>query len=122
VLPGGHTEEEGIAAAGLIAGGAAPPTAVVAFNDRVAVGVLDAFGRAGVAVPGEVSLVGFDDSPLSRLAHVGLTTVSQDSGRLTHHAVAALVERLDGGRTDHREVVVPPHLVVRSSTGPARPR
>jgi DNA-binding LacI/PurR family transcriptional regulator len=120
VLPGGHTEEEGIHAAGLIAGWDDPPTAVVAFNDRVAVGLLDAFIRAGVAVPGDVSLVGFDDSPLSRLAHVGLTTVSQDAAGLTHHAVTALVERLDGGRTDHREVVVPPHLVVRTSTGPAR--
>ncbi len=122
VLTGGHTEEEGISAAALIAGWDAPPTAVVAFNDRVAVGLLDAFSRAGVAVPGDVTVVGFDDSPLSRLAHVGLTTVSQESARLTHHAVAALVDRLDGGRTDHREVVVPPHLVVRSSTGPARRR
>jgi DNA-binding LacI/PurR family transcriptional regulator len=121
VLPGGHSEEEGLSAAGLIAGWRVPPTAVVAFNDRVAVGLLDAFGRAGLAVPADVSVVGYDDSPIARLAHVGLTTVSQDSAALTHHAVAALVERLDGGRTAHREVVVPPHLVVRTSTGPAGP-
>ena len=120
VLPGGHTEEEGLSAARLIAGWPTLPTAVVAFNDRVAVGLLDAFSRAGTAVPAQVSVVGYDDSPLSRLAHVGLTTVSQDAAGLSHHAVAALVERLDGGRTGHREVVLPPHLVVRTSTGPAR--
>jgi DNA-binding LacI/PurR family transcriptional regulator len=124
VLPGGHTEEEGLSAARLIAGLSARPTAVVAFNDRVAVGLLDAFRRAGLAVPADMSLVGYDDSPLSRLAHIGLTTVSQASHQLTRHAVAAIVERLEGGRTGHREVVLPPELVVRTTSGPppaARP-
>ena len=118
VLPGAHTEEAGMRAAPEILRGDRPITAVIAFNDRVAVGLLDALSRAGVAVPGEVSLVGYDDSPLSRLAHVGLTTVSQNSHQLTQHAVAAIVERLDGGRTDHREVVLPPQLVVRTTTAP----
>ena len=79
---------------------------------------LDALLRAGIDVPGRVSVVGYDDSPLSRLAHIDLTTVSQESRQLTHHAVAAVVERLDGGRTERREVVVPPRLVVRGTTGP----
>jgi DNA-binding LacI/PurR family transcriptional regulator len=65
-----------------------------------------------------MSLIGYDDSPLARLAHVGLTTISQNSRRLTRHAVAALVDRLDGGRTGHREVVLPPELVVRTTTAP----
>ena len=94
------------------------PTAVVTYNDASAVGLLDALLRGGVDVPGEVSVVGYDDSPLSRLAHIDLTTVSQDSPQLTRLAVAAVVERLDGGRTEQREVVVPPHLVVRGTTGP----
>jgi DNA-binding LacI/PurR family transcriptional regulator len=119
VLPGDHTEEAGLRAAPLVTGGDRPSTAVVAFNDRVAVGLLDALSRAGVQVPRDVSIVGYDDSPLSRLAHVDLTTVSQNSRQLTEHAVAAVVERLDEGRTSHREVVLPPHLVVRTTTGPA---
>ncbi len=98
-----------------------PPTAVVTYNDASAVGLLDALLRSGVAVPDEVSVVGYDDSPLSRLAHVDLTTVSQDSEQLTRLAVAAVVDRLDGGRTGHREVVVPPRLVVRGTTA-APPR
>jgi DNA-binding LacI/PurR family transcriptional regulator len=118
VLPGGHTEASGSRAAALLAGNAALPTAVVAFNDRVAVGLLDAFSRTGIDVPGNVSVVGYDDDPMARLAHVDLTTVSQNTHRLTEHAVTAVVERLDGGRTDHREVVLPPELVVRTTTGP----
>lgn len=97
------------------------PTAVVCFNDRSAVGLLDVFSRGGVAVPEQVSVVGYDDDPLSRLAHVALTTVGQDTGRLAEHAVAAIVERLDGDRAEHREVVLPPYLAVRSTTCPPRP-
>jgi len=82
------------------------------------VGVLDALLRNGIEVPGAVSVVGYDDSPLSRLAHIDLTTVSQESEQLMRHAVAAVVERLDGGRTEHREVVVPPRLVTRGTSGP----
>jgi DNA-binding LacI/PurR family transcriptional regulator len=116
VLRGSHTEEAGLRAAPVLMGDDAPATAAIAFNDRVAVGLLDALSRAGVAVPGEMSVIGYDDSPLSRLVHIGLTTVSQNSQKLTQHAVAAVVERLDGGRTDHREVVLPPQLVVRTTT------
>jgi DNA-binding LacI/PurR family transcriptional regulator len=65
-----------------------------------------------------MSVVGYDDSPVSRLAHIELTTVSQNIPELTEHAVAAMIERLDGGRTEHREVVVRPRLVVRGTTGP----
>jgi len=94
------------------------PTAVLTFNDRSAVGLLDALVRAGVDVPGAVSVVGYDDSLLSRLAHIDLTTVDQNTREQTESAVAAVVERLDGGRTEHREVVVRPRLVVRGTTGP----
>jgi DNA-binding LacI/PurR family transcriptional regulator len=63
--------------------------------------------------------VGYDDSSLSRLAHVNLTTVSQDARRQAEHAVAAAVERLeDDHRDGHREIVLAPHLVVRGTTGP----
>lgn len=118
VVPGDSTEESGARAARTLLDTGAPPTAVLAFNDRSAVGLLDALVRAGVAVPGEVSVAGYDDSPLSRLAHIDLTTVSQNPRELTEHAVAAVVERLDGGRTEHREVVVAPELVPRGTTGP----
>lgn len=64
--------------------------------------------------------MGYDDSPLSRLAYVNLTTVSQSTRLLTEHAIAAVVERLEGARIEHREVVLPPYLVVRGTTGAPR--
>ena len=121
VLPGGPDEEAGMRVAReLLATGEPLPTAVVAFNDRTAVGLLDVFVRSGVDVPGQVSVVGYDDDPVSRLAHVALTTVGQDTGQLTSHAIALLVERLDGTRTEHREVVLAPYLVVRGTTAAPR--
>jgi DNA-binding LacI/PurR family transcriptional regulator len=91
---------------------------VLAYNDRCAVGLLDTLIRAGIDVPAAISIVGYDDSPVARLAHIDLTTVSQRSQELTEHAVTALIERLDGNRTDHREVVLPPQLVIRGTTAP----
>jgi DNA-binding LacI/PurR family transcriptional regulator len=118
VITGGNTEESGVRAARVVLGADPLPTAVLAFNDRAAMGLLDVLVREHVDVPGTVSVVGYDDSPFSRLAHVDLTTVSQNTPDLTEHAVAALIERLDGGRTGHREVVVRPQLQVRGTTGP----
>jgi DNA-binding LacI/PurR family transcriptional regulator len=120
VIPGDHTEAAGTRAAQALLHDGSLPSAVVASNDRCALGLLDALNRAGVAVPGAVSVVGYDDSTLSRLAHVNLTTVSQDARRQAEHAVAAAVERLDQGRTARREVVLAPHLVVRGTTGVPR--
>lgn len=117
VVPGDHTEASGSEAAReLIASGL--PTAVVTFNDRVALGLLDALNRAGVDVPGEVSVVGYDDSPAARFAHVGLTSVSQDAELQARHAVAAAVERLDHQQAGGHEVVLEPRLVVRRTTRP----
>ena len=120
IIPGDHTEESGLRAAAALLRQPELPTAVLAFNDRSAVGLLDALNRAGVDVPGSVSVVGYDDSPLARLAHVQLTTVSQDAQQQAEHAVAAAIERLDEGRSAAREVVLSPQLVVRRTAGPPR--
>jgi DNA-binding LacI/PurR family transcriptional regulator len=119
IIPGDHTEEGGIRAGRQLAHAADRPSAVVASNDRCAVGLLDSLVRAGVDVPAEISVIGYDDSPLARLAHIDLTTVNQDAPAQARHAVAAAVSRLDDARTARREVVLEPHLVIRGSTGPA---
>uniref|UniRef100_UPI003CC5509B LacI family DNA-binding transcriptional regulator n=1 Tax=Streptomyces sp. NEAU-NA10 TaxID=3416050 RepID=UPI003CC5509B len=116
VLHGDNTEAAGERAARHLLGGGALPTAVVAYNDQCAIGVLAALARAGVSVPGEVSVAGYDDDALSRLSCFNLTTVSQGAREQARHAVAAAVERLDQDRTEPREVVLPPHLVVRGTT------
>ncbi|MGW3417611.1 LacI family DNA-binding transcriptional regulator [Streptomyces phaeochromogenes] len=116
VLHGDHTEGAGERAARKLLDGDVLPTAVVTYNDQSAIGVLAALARAGVAVPGQVSVVGYDDDTLSRLSCFNLTTVSQNAEEQARHAVAAAVERLDHGRTEPREVVLPPHLVIRGTT------
>lgn len=119
VVPGGSDENAGAAAArGLLAD---LPTAVVAANDRAAIGLLDVFVRAGVGVPHDVSVVGYDDSAMAGLAHIDLTTVSQEAQEQAARAVATALERLDGGRTEPTSTVLTPRLVVRGSTGPVRP-
>ena len=116
VVPGDHTEEGGIRAGRMLAAAPDRPSAVVASNDRCAVGLLDAFVRAGLEVPRDVSLVGYDDSTLARLVHIDLTTVNQDAPSQAVHAVGAAVARLDDGRVEPVEVVLRPRLVVRGST------
>lgn len=120
VVAGGWVEAAGARAAREMLDSGDLPTAVVAANDRCAIGVLDVFVRAGVRVPEDVSLVGYDDTDLAGLAHVGLTTVSQDAAAQAREAVGALVERLDEDRTEPREIVLPPRLVPRSSTNAPR--
>ncbi len=119
VVPAGDTESAGLTAGAAVA--AEPPgtrpTAVVGFNDRCAVGLRDALLRAGLTVPGDLSVVGYDDSPLARLATVELTSVSQDPGPMAAAAVRTMLALLEE-RGDVADVVVEPRLVVRTSTAP----
>lgn len=124
VLHGDHTEDSGVRAARtLLAGPGDLPTAVFASNDRCAVGFLDSVWRAGIRVPGDMSVVGYDDSHLAQLSHIDLTSVSQDPERQGQLAVQAVVARLEGASARPRERVLQPKLVVRGTTGtpPARP-
>jgi DNA-binding LacI/PurR family transcriptional regulator len=115
IIPGGSTEEAGALAARSLLDD--PPTAVAVFNDRSATGVLDVLRRAGLSVPGDVSVAGYDDSTLARLAHIDLTSVAQDTEAMTALAVARAVERIENVPVTQREVVIPPRLVVRGTTG-----
>lgn len=119
VVPGDHTEESGTRAAQTLLTRADVPSAVITFNDRCALGLLDALSRSGVQVPGDLSVVGYDDSPAAQLAYVNLTSVGQDAGGQADRAVAAAIERLDEGRSEPCEVVLAPRLVIRGTT--ARP-
>jgi DNA-binding LacI/PurR family transcriptional regulator len=92
------------------------PTAVFAHDDLLAAGVLKAARERGLAVPGELAVVGYDDSDLA--GALGLTTVRQqfeDSGRL---AARALLERLQQGPAARRRIVLGLDLVVRSTSAP----
>jgi DNA-binding LacI/PurR family transcriptional regulator len=117
IVPGGHSEEDG-AAAGRELAADGPPGAVLTYNDRCAVGLLDVFVRAGIDVPGDTSVVGYDDSQVARLPYLRLTTVSQDAAHVAELAVHRAVARLQHEEVAQRELVLTPHLVVRGTTAP----
>ena len=91
------------------------PTAVFGISDALAYGGLMACADAGLSVPGDVAVAGFDDHPLSALVAPGLTTVSWDTPRAAEAAAAMLASMIRGHR-GHR-LVLPPRLVERASTG-----
>lgn len=128
VIPGDHTERSGIETGHVLLverdSGQSLPTAVLAGNDRCAMGLLMALARAGVDVPRDMSVIGYDDSHLSHLMPIGLTTVRQDAVLMAEHAVRFAVERLEDDGLEPREAVLDPKLVVRGTSGPvpsARP-
>ncbi|WP_152353757.1 LacI family DNA-binding transcriptional regulator [Brachybacterium subflavum] len=115
VVPGGPTEADGRRAAE--AALAHSPTALLAFNDLAALGALDAAMAAGLAVPDQLAVTGWDDSALARTQALSLTSVRQDADELGRWAVEAALERLDEGRTEARSLILEPALRVRRSTG-----
>jgi DNA-binding LacI/PurR family transcriptional regulator len=94
------------------------PTAVCAFNDHCALGVIDAFAKAGVRVPGDCSVTGYDNSPVAQLTAIDLTSVSQEAAMLAQSAVRAAVDRLEGHVAGTTDTVLEPRLVIRGSTSP----
>jgi LacI family transcriptional regulator len=94
------------------------PTAVFCVNDLVALGVLQAMFTAGVRVPEELSIVGYDDIEFAAAAAVPLTSVRQPAFRMGQSAARLLIEETadDVGGHRHRPVVFKPELVVRSSS------
>lgn len=92
-------------------------TAVVAFNDLMALGILDRLRQRGIDVPGRMSVVGFDDVQLATLVSPALTTVHAPLARLGRRAVDLLLARLRGGTPS--SVQLPVELTIRGSSGPA---
>jgi LacI family transcriptional regulator len=95
------------------------PTAIFAANDGMAFGALDAVSAAGLSVPGDISVVGFDDVIRAEFVHPKLTTVRQPLNEIAVRAVRELVDAIRDGRTDGFRIEMPARLVVRESTGPA---
>jgi DNA-binding LacI/PurR family transcriptional regulator len=119
VIPGDFTEEAGVSAAAELLRRPELPTAIFAANDMVAAGLLGGLDRAGVEVPGDVSIVGYDNISIAHLAHVSLTTVDQPRTEMGRLALELLLDRIDNRRANEVRLIEP-SLVIRSTTAPPR--
>ncbi|HEY8348087.1 MAG TPA: LacI family DNA-binding transcriptional regulator [Symbiobacteriaceae bacterium] len=119
VFWGEFTIESGIQAGQVLLGRSPRPTAVFAGNDLIALGVIRAAREAGLRVPEDLSVVGFDDIPLAALVSPPLTTVRQPAYEMGRLAMTMLLERMSGRVTGAgRHHVFRPELILRGSTRP----
>ncbi|WP_067688750.1 LacI family DNA-binding transcriptional regulator [Nocardia jejuensis] len=123
VVPSEHTDAAGAAAVRKLLNLFSPgtfPTALLCGNDFNAVGAMSALAEAGLRVPEDVSIVGYDNTSLAALRHVSLTTIDQPRTSIGRLAVEALTERLRDGRTEPVRKRLEPSLVVRATTAAPR--
>lgn len=116
VVTGGMSEESGYAAAHRLLTAPGRPTAILAFNDIAAVGVLSAVADQGLTVPGDVSVAGYDNTYLARIRHLSLTSVDNGNLAVGVQAGRFLLERLARPDLPARYHLVPTVLQVRGST------
>jgi DNA-binding LacI/PurR family transcriptional regulator len=95
-------------------------SAVVCGSDLMALGAIRAVRGQGLQVPRDVSVTGYDDSPLIAFTDPPVTTMRQNVPAMSQHAVAALLDEIRGTPQPRRELLFHTELVVRRSTGPAR--
>jgi LacI family transcriptional regulator len=118
IVPGEFTEASGFRAAQQILAQPMRPTAIFAANDSMAVGVLSALREAGVGVPEDVAVVGFDDIPIAEYVSPPLTTVRVAVASLGARAVEKLFHSIDTNNdNEHNSEVLPTELIVRRSCG-----
>jgi DNA-binding LacI/PurR family transcriptional regulator len=101
---------------------AQPFTALFAYNDISAIGAIRAFQEAGLQVPTDVSVVGFDDIRIATHNNPRLTTVRQPLQKMGEIAARTLVERIEGGADWVPKIMIEPELIVRDSTAQCRGR
>lgn len=117
VEPSEYTEDAGAASVRRLLAGRRPGfTAVVAANDVNAIGAVSALEDAGLRVPQDVSVIGYDNTSLSALRHISLSTVDQPRAEIGRLAVETLLQRVRDGRTEPVRHLLHPTLVVRSTT------
>jgi LacI family transcriptional regulator len=120
ILPGDFSEESGEKAARLIVEGQLPADAVFAANDQMAVGLIAELARAGVSVPGDVMVAGFDDIPLARHLSPGLTTMQVNIDRLGSTGMMMLLRLLRGDTLAAASAtILTPNLIERGTTASA---
>lgn len=115
----GPTIEDGYQAARQLLMLPERPTAILAINDLLAIGVLRAAGDMRLCVPADFSLIGFDDIPEAKYLVPRLTTASKDAVRLGREAVRLALRRLQDPTLPRQVVAIPTNFIIRESTAPA---
>ena len=118
IVEGNFESPTGVSAANVLLDLPDPPTAIFAANDNMAAGVLQVAHERGLRVPGDLSVVGFDDADLATILSPGLTTVRQPLAELGRTGVNLLTRMLEKQRVETLRVELATRLVVRESTGP----
>lgn len=122
VAPGDFSYQSGRRGAELLLGLDDPPTAIFACDDQMAFGALNVLRERGIAVPGDVSVIGFDDTVDAARFSPPLTTVRQPLRAMGELAADLVCRLIDGTVTGPIRITLPTELVVRESTGPVRSR
>jgi LacI family transcriptional regulator len=118
IVPGDFTEASGYRATQALLAGAVRPTAIFAANDSMAVGALSAVREAGLRVPEDVAVVGFDDIPIAEFVSPALTTVRVSIAALGATAAERLFASIHAqNKIEHSQETLPTELVVRRSCG-----
>jgi LacI family transcriptional regulator len=117
VITSGAALPSATATAGQVLGDHARPTALFCFSDSIAYGGYAAAAELGLGIPGDVSILGYDDHPVSGLLSPGLTTVDWEIDGITQAAVKMVVAAI-GGKPRRQRLTRQPRLCVRASTGP----
>jgi LacI family transcriptional regulator len=121
ILEGDLSQRHGRELAGQLLDQPNPPTAIVACNDLMALGAMSATQERGLIVGQDISISGFDDIPPAEHAHPPLTTIHQPVHKIGTMVCQMLIKTIQGEHVDERQVLLRPSLVVRQSTGPAKP-
>ena len=120
IVEGDHTMEGGMEAMEQLLQSKHRPTAVMCSNDMTAIGVLHKLYRAGLKVPDDLSVIGFDDIHIAQVTIPPLTTIQMSCFELARAAVTALRAHCEEGLEPQRNYKIPTRLIVRESTGAPR--
>ena len=118
VVSTSYTQEGGYLGARQLLARRPRPTAIFAGADIVAMGVLEALAEAGLSVPGDISVAGYDNTTFAAFAPISLTSVDQAGSQIGANAARLLLDRIADRRTPTTQIKLSPTLVVRRSTAP----
>ncbi len=117
VVRGEHSDTTGCQAVDTLLSLPEPPTAIVAISDLMAVGVINEAERRGITVGRDLSVIGFDDAPMTQYIRPALTTLQQPLSTIAQTLIAMLENTLKDVASYERHILLPPRLIVRESCG-----